>query len=85
MKYDLLIFDADGTLFDFATAEKRAFYQTLKIQGIETDLADLHELYQKINHQYWIQFERGEISAAELRSQRFKEFFATAALQLDAE
>jgi 2-haloacid dehalogenase len=85
MKYDLLIFDLDGTLLDFAKAEKRAFYLTLKENGVEKDLANLHNIYQRINHKYWISFEKGEISAQKLRSARFADFFAATDLPLVAE
>ena len=43
MKYKLVLFDADGTLFDFDTAEKEAFEKTFKQFGIAENLKQLHK------------------------------------------
>ena len=37
MKYELLLFDADETLFDFKMAEKQAFLKTLKEYKLNLD------------------------------------------------
>jgi len=84
MKYDLIIFDADGTLYDFAKTELRAFNLTMQTFGLEDNLEELHQIYKKINQQIWIDFERGKISSSALRTERFERFFNQANLQLDA-
>lgn len=83
MKYDLIIFDADGTLYDFKKSELRAFNLTMQAFGVEENLEELHKIYKKINHQIWIDFERGEISSSELRTVRFQKFFKQVGLTLD--
>ena len=50
MKYDLILFDADGTLFDFDRAENDAFEKTMKRFGVSENLKFLHKEYEKIKH-----------------------------------
>ena len=58
MKYKLVLFDADGTLFDFDTAEREAFNKTFKQFGINEDLKRLHKEYEVINKAIWRDFEQ---------------------------
>ncbi len=75
MKYELLIFDADKTLYDFNATERYA----LKNVFGEFNLPykpDVHlKLFHEINKQIWAEFERKEISADELKPERFRRFF----------
>jgi 2-haloacid dehalogenase len=74
MKYDWLLFDADGTLFDYDLSEQKALQQTF----IDLELAfEAHciPIYRKINQQIWQDFENGRISAEDLRFERFKRLF----------
>lgn len=84
MKYKLILFDADGTLFDFEKAEKRAFFETMRNFGIKEDLVLLHTEYERINKAVWKEFEENRISAAELRIIRFLRFFERCNLSHDA-
>jgi len=70
MKYDWLLFDVDGTLFDYEKAEFSALAATFRQFGqpFESSYADL---YKKINQRLWLGFEQGEISAERLRTRRF--------------
>ncbi|MGB1252589.1 MAG: YjjG family noncanonical pyrimidine nucleotidase [Candidatus Promineifilaceae bacterium] len=71
MSYKWLLFDADGTLFDFHAASMDALAQTFAYAGIAH--TDEHvQLYRRINTACWEEFERGEISAEILRSERFR-------------
>ena len=63
MKYELLLFDADETLFDFKMAEKQAFLKTLKEYKLNLDEKESLNLYSQINKHIWEEFERGEITA----------------------
>ncbi|GAB1484696.1 YjjG family noncanonical pyrimidine nucleotidase [Treponema sp.] len=87
MNYDLILLDADGTLFDFDTAAKAAF------TGICRDFAlvsrsssgapegpdaeeTLFARYLTINHELWAALERGEIDKESLKAERFRRLFA---------
>ena len=67
MKYKLVLFDADGTLFDFDTAEKQAFEKTFKQFGIDKNLRQLHKEYEIINMAIWRDFEQKKITSEKLR------------------
>ena len=72
-RYPYVIFDADGTLFDFDSAMLHAMRETCGDHGLAfTD--ELYGLYQEINHRWWRRFETGEVTATELRVGRFREF-----------
>lgn len=73
MKYTTLLFDADGTLFDFLAAEKEALTETLTAFGIEPSEERI-SAYSKINDGLWKALERGEIEKDVLRLKRFELF-----------
>ncbi len=71
MKYKILLFDADGTLFDFAKCEDVALRETLQafeINATDTVVAD----YSAINESLWKMLERGEIEKRVLFYRRFE-------------
>jgi len=74
-KYTWLLFDADGTLFDYDAAEIGAIAQTFAAFQLPYE-ANSGELYRRINHQFWQRFERQEVTLAELRVGRFRQLFA---------
>ncbi len=77
MKYSFIIFDADGTIFDFDRAEKYALKKTLvHFRIVSYDEGDHLSLYKEINHGVWSEFEQGKITAEELKAERFKRMFA---------
>ena len=82
MPYTWLMFDADGTLFDYDRAEATAFRRTFEESGIPfaTRYADV---YRDVNGQIWREFERGEITADDLRVERFARLFARLELDTD--
>jgi len=70
MRYQTLLLDADGTLWDFDRSEHEAIRETLK----KFELPDTDEWigdYHRINDALWKQLERGEVTKAELRTARF--------------
>lgn len=75
MKYKLILFDLDGTLFDYDKAEKSAFEGTLSSFGISDDLAYLNKKYKEINTKIWQEFQEGSITAKKLRTERFRILF----------
>jgi 2-haloacid dehalogenase len=75
MKYDTILFDADGTLFDYDKAEAFALEATLAKYGLPMS-AETHSLYRKINQSKWELFEQGAIGKSELQAGRFADLFA---------
>jgi YjjG family noncanonical pyrimidine nucleotidase len=73
-QYTWLLFDADGTLFDYDAAERTALERTFHDVGIPFEPICL-TTYRKINGQIWIDFEKGKITAKRLKSRRFELLF----------
>ncbi len=83
MTYTWLLFDADGTLFDFDQAERLALEMTF--QAFELAFGDQAErAFHEINAAVWLDFEQGRISSVELRVLRFERLFAALDWQADA-
>jgi 2-haloacid dehalogenase len=72
-KYEFLLLDADGTLFDFLRCERAALRDALRLQGIDPT-EEMIAKYSEINDNYWKMLERGEITKSELRTARFATF-----------
>lgn len=83
MKYKLILFDADGTLFDFDKSEKVAFFETMISFGISKNLEDLHRKYEVINKAIWQDFQEKKITSSKLRVERFQRFFQQEKITLD--
>lgn len=76
MKYEVLIFDADKTLFDFEAAEKFALKSSFAQYKIKYK-EDFHlSEFKKINKQIWTEFEQKLITAGELKPERFRRYFS---------
>jgi 2-haloacid dehalogenase len=74
MRYDWVFFDADGTLFDYDTGEAAALEGAFR----ECELEYRPEsglLYSEINAAIWRDYELGEITQLELRTERFARLF----------
>ena len=72
-RYDTVLFDADGTLFDFLRGEREALLSACKMYGYELDDEAVNE-YSAINDSLWKALERGEIDKDTLRVKRFELF-----------
>jgi 2-haloacid dehalogenase len=72
MKYEVIIFDADETLFDFKRAEREAFKNTMLEFEIEYDENHHLKIYHDINSGIWKEFEQGLITQEKLKTERFK-------------
>jgi 2-haloacid dehalogenase len=70
-RYEWLLFDADGTLFDFERAECAALEQTFQQIGLAFAPAHL-TTYRQINHALWQGVERGELKPAFVKLRRFE-------------
>ena len=74
MKYDVVLWDMDGTLLDFKVAQKEALTQVFR--AIHKPLTeDMITLYSSINDIYWKKLELGEVTQPELLDGRFRTFF----------
>jgi 2-haloacid dehalogenase len=72
MKYEIIIFDADETLFDFKKSERDAFKNTMLEFDIEYDESHHLKIYHGINAAIWKEFEEGRITQEKLKVERFK-------------
>lgn len=82
MAYKILLFDADGTLFDFQAAEQLALHHTFEKYHIElTD--QIKKRYLDINAQLWQDFEHGLIDKETLVYTRFVKLFHEFHIQED--
>ena len=72
-KYDVVLLDADDTLFDFQRSEREALCRVLAQRGYPTDGETL-ALYHRINGALWDANARGEIDQDFLTVERFAAF-----------
>ena len=72
MKYEIIIFDADETLFDFKKSEREALKNTMLEFDIEYDENHHLKVYKEINTAIWKELEDGLITQDKLKVERFK-------------
>ena len=82
MKYKWLLFDADGTLFDYDKAEAAQLARTFR-QMVGRFEPGYLETYRRVNQQIWHEFEVGQISQAVLRVKRFELLFEALRVEAD--
>ena len=82
LNYAWLLFDADGTLFDYESAERKALAATFEDAGLPY-LPGTLETYRAINAELWAAFERGEITQPDLHLARFRRTLDALDLQSD--
>lgn len=75
-RFDILLWDVDGTLLDFIAAEKAAVQTLFREFGLGECTDEMVERYSRINKEYWERLERGELSKPEILVRRFADFFA---------
>jgi YjjG family noncanonical pyrimidine nucleotidase len=83
MQYQWIIFDADGTLFDYDQAEYSALHQAFDHFGYEYK-PDYLALYRKCNKKLWDAFERGTVTIDKLKVKRFELFLDEIGLSVNA-
>ncbi len=74
-RYDIILFDADGTLYDFEQSEARAVSEVLSVCGLPTDPGTIG-LYHRINDAEWKALERGETTRERLKVERFSKLIS---------
>ncbi len=72
-KYKCLLFDADGTLFDYDKAEAKALQQSIEQIGCQYERKYLAE-YRRVNKKIWDEFEQGKVTQEVLKVKRFELF-----------
>ncbi len=85
MKYSVVLFDADGTLFDFHQAEEVAFQAVLKEVETDRSFNELFDIYLHENHKIWRELEKGEITQEKLKFERFERFIDKSGISADAQ
>jgi 2-haloacid dehalogenase len=85
MNYDVILFDADDTLFDYKKAEDFALTSVFEEFGIQSPDTDFVALYRTINQELWNDFEKGAISLADLRVERFSRLFTGTGFTIGAD
>src|SRR5699024_4937997 len=85
MKYEIILFDVDDTLFDFGISEKEALTKAFLEFDLPSGLTNYHASYKKISKALWQALEQGNISVTELGVERFRRLFLKHNLKIDAE
>ncbi len=78
-RYRWLLFDADGTLFDYDRAERTALERALTQLGVSFS-ADHLAAYQQINRALWQRVEKGELTPRLVKVRRFELLLETLGL-----
>ena len=81
-RWDWILLDADGTLFDFEAAQAAALDGCLAAAGLPGG-GRLLEPYKRIGGELWGLFEAGRISSSRLRARRFELLLAEQGLEGD--
>lgn len=85
MKYEVVLFDIDDTLFDFKKAERHALHHTFTQFGLPHGATEYKASYDEINNVLWREAEEGHITTAQLRVERFKRLFAVHKLDFNSD
>lgn len=72
MKYSHLLFDLDNTILNFSSASLEALKDVSEVLQLEYNQEFL-DVYHRINHGVWKEFEHGMIDSLTLRRKRFEE------------
>ena len=70
-RYDIILLDADMTIFDFERSERESLRCTLEFHGLSCT-PEVEATYLKINHALWDAFARGEVDQDFLVVERFE-------------
>lgn len=85
MKYEVIIFDADETLFDFEKSEREAIKNTMMEFNIDYDENYHLKIYKDINSVVWKDFENGIIAQSDLNIERFRRLIKSLNFNFDEE
>ncbi|CAG9614875.1 Putative HAD-hydrolase YfnB [Bacillus rhizoplanae] len=85
MKYEIILFDVDDTLFDFSISERKALHKAFVEFGLPTGLADYEAKYKEISNVLWRDLEQGLTTLPELGVERFRRLFLAHELEINAD
>lgn len=85
MKYEIILFDVDDTLFDFSMSEKKALHKAFVEFGLPTGLVDYEANYKEISKVLWRDLEQGLTNLSELGVERFRRLFLAHELEINAD
>lgn len=71
MKYDIILFDADNTLFDFDKSAELSFNKAAMASGLDAS-EGLFEDFKEINDDLWKRLETGALKRTEIYTLRFE-------------
>lgn len=74
-RFDVVLWDVDGTLLDFLAAEKAAIQSLFQEFGLGRCTDGMLARYSEINREYWRKLEGGEMSKQQILVKRFEDFF----------
>lgn len=74
MRYDVILWDVDGTLLDFNYSQRYSICKCLEEIGI-TPSEEMIQRYAQINDGWWKRLELGQVTKAELLVGRFVDLF----------
>lgn len=80
--YDIFLFDADGTLFDYDKAEAAALKSMFDLYGFSYS-EDIRNKYREFNAEAWKSFENGQITKDALQTIRFSRLFDILGINCD--
>ncbi len=83
MKYEIILFDADETLFDFKKSERQALKNTILDFNIDYDENYHLKIYNEVNTAIWKELEEGLITQEKLKVERFKRFAGKLNVEFD--
>lgn len=82
MRIKAVLWDIDGTLLNFKRAQYAALYKCFNHFNEYLD-DEMVNVYDHINHGYWLKLEKGEIGKSELLVKRFVDFFERYGILID--
>lgn len=83
--YEILLFDLDNTLFDFEVSEQKALFKTAVHYGYKEHPEVFINAYHDVNKPLWQALERGEITSAFIKHERFKRLIAQLGISVEPE
>jgi 2-haloacid dehalogenase len=75
VNYQLFLFDADDTLFDFTSSERLAFRSVLQEFGVTEDIESIFVTYRRESERLWKLLEQGQTTKDFLKVERFARTF----------
>jgi len=82
LKYQVILLDLDGTLYDFQRAEQKAIVDLVSEWGLPCS-EEAVKAYHDFNDACWKALERGEITKSQLQSKRFEGFLSYLQFEYD--